>query len=401
MTGSEAGELSGSRAAAVRSPAITGGAAAGRRLSVVVVGISVSANCGVRDHARRLGDALAAEGVECSFWWLDRAPGSFGATRKQLRGWLREVHQALERDPPDAILLHYSVFSYSYKGLPVFVRPVFAALAGTAPVFVLLHEFAYPWFYGGWRGALWAVTQRLATIEVMRASAGAIATVDVRADWLRTRRWLPSRPVLSAPVFSNLPDPSAGVRPDPGAAVVGLFGYSYQGAAVSLVVEALAAVRAARPDARLLLLGAPGAHSPAGAAWRAAAERAGFADALLFTGPLPAQELSDALASSALLLFADTAGPSSRKTTLAASLAAGRPVVAVAGPMGWRRMIDGGAIRVAEPTVTGLSSAILDLLGDADAGDELGRAGRDFYEREMEISRTATAVRGLLARQAA
>ena len=50
--------------------------------------------------------------------------------------------------------MHYSVFSFSHKGLPLFVPDgLLGAAAARVPVIVVLHEFAYPWLYGGWRGA--------------------------------------------------------------------------------------------------------------------------------------------------------------------------------------------------------------------------------------------------------
>ena len=79
----------------------------------------------------------------------------------------------------------------------------------------------------------------------------------------------------------------------------------------------------------------------------AAAGREGrVGDALSFSGPLPAQDLSDELAACDLLLFADDPGPSSRKGTLAASLASARPVIAIDGPQGWSELAEAGAVRV-------------------------------------------------------
>ena len=132
--------------------------------------------------------------------------------------------------------------------------------------------------------------------------------------------------MLFAPVYSNLPapDPAASGRRD--GRTVGLFGYSYQGAAVSLVLDAIAQLRAGGTDVRLRLLGAPGPDSAQGGRWRELARERGIEEALSFSGALPAQELSDELAACEVLLFADAAGPSSRKTTLAASVASGRPV---------------------------------------------------------------------------
>ena len=63
-------------------------------------------------------------------------------------------------------MLHYSVFSYSYRGLPLFTHPVLAAVRrAKLPLVTLLHEFVYPWRRDGVRGAAWALSQRALLID--------------------------------------------------------------------------------------------------------------------------------------------------------------------------------------------------------------------------------------------
>lgn len=365
---------------------------------VAVVGLSTAATCGVRDHAALLAGALAAEGVTCSWHWLTREQAALAPARREIAGFLATLRGELARERPDAILVHYSVFSYSHRGLPLFVRSVFEVLRETGiPVVAVMHEFAYPWRYGGSRGTVWAVSQRAALIEVMRVAAAVLVTADIRAHWLHSRRWLPRRPVLVAPVYSNLPPPAADSGPVRDGRTLGLFGYSYQGAAVALVLDAVAELRAGGAQVRLRLLGAPGPRSQPGQEWRAQARARGVEDALSFSGALPAQELSNELAACEVLLSVDEAGPSSRKGTLAGSLASGRPIVALEGPAAWRALIDAGAIRAVPPTAAALAGAIGALLGDQRAREELGQRGLAFYQQEMALERTAETVMGLLA----
>ena len=374
-------------------------AAARTSTRTAVVGLSLNPTCGVRDHAELLAGALAEDGASTSFHWLLRRERSLRASWSEIRPWTLTLARELTEQKPDAILLHYSVFTLSHKGLPVFVGPVLSTVRSAGvPVVTVMHEFAYPWRYGGWRGGVWAVTQRGALIDVVRSSDGLIVTAAGRERWLRSRVWLPRRPVLSAPVFSNLPPPAAGAPGEPDGPTVGLFGYSYQGAACALVLDALASVRAQGIPARLTLLGAPGPESPAGRAWRSEAAARGLLAEVSFTGPLPSQELSDALASCDLLLFADTAGPSPRKGTLAGSLASGRPVVAIDGPLTWPELVGARALALAPPTAEGLGAAIAALLGDEAERTALGARGRAFSEREMGVSRTARATQELLGR---
>jgi len=364
---------------------------------IAVVGMSLSVTCGVRDHAGLLAHALEREDVSCTSHWLARDETSFGGSRSEIAAWTSRLTAELAAERPDAILLHYSVFSYSHKGVPVFVRPLMAALrASGIPVVAVLHEIAYPWMYGGWRGGVWAVTQRALLVEVMRTSASAIVTADFRAGWLASRPWLPKRRVLVAPVFSNLPPPLAAPAGERGGPVVGLFGYSYQGAAVSLALDALGDLRSRGVDAQLRLLGAPGPSSSAGEAWLAGARARGLLDALSFSGALPAQDLSDALAACDVLLFADTAGPSSRKGTLAGSLASGAPLVAIDGPHTWSELARRDAARVVSPTPAAIADALADLLADDGARRALGARGRAFAEAEMGIERTTEAVIALV-----
>jgi glycosyltransferase involved in cell wall biosynthesis len=368
-----------------------------RALRLAVVGMSVSATCGVRDHAGLLADALARENVEAALHWLRRDEQSLPTARAEVRAWTRRLALELERSRPDAVLLHYSVFSYSYRGIPLFVHPVLAVLnSARVPLVAMMHELVYPWMYAGWRGNVWALTQRALLIDIMRSSSGAVVTADSRAEWLASRQWLPKRRVLVAPVFSNLPPPAAVALRDRPGRVIGLFGYSYQGAAVSLVLDAIRLLKSQGSDVQLRLLGAPGRSSPTGEAWLAAARTRTLTSALSFSEALPAQALSNALASCDVLLFGDAAGPSSRKGTLAASLASGRPVVALDGRNRWPKLLDAEAACVVLPTPQALADAIGALLADEDRGEALGARGRSFAEREMGVARSAEAVTTLL-----
>ena len=395
-------------------------------LRIAVVGMSVGPTCGARDHALLLAEGLSREEVSCSLHWLRRSEESVRGGRTETRAWAGALADELARERPDAILLHYSVFAYSFRGLPLFVAPVLAALRRSGiPVVTVLHEFVYPWRHGGLRGKVWALTQRALLIDVMRSSSAVLLTTDFRARWLASRRWLPRRPAAVAPVFSNLPPPLVGsslapsnlppplvgpalapsnVPPvlaepptDRAQPVLGLFGYSYQGAALSLVLDALVLLARRGVAPRLVLLGAPGRTSPVAGAWLREARARGIEHALEFSDTLPAQALSNALAACDLLLFADAAGPSSRKGTLAASLASGRPVLAIDGPRRWLELVWAEAAAVVEPAAPALADAIQGLLGDDAAREALGARGRAFAAERMGVTRTADSVMELLA----
>lgn len=368
-----------------------------RALRTAAVGMSVIPTCGVRAHAGVLAEALAGEDVSCSLQWLSRSEQSLRAAHSDVRAWTHRLAGELDDADLDAVLLHYSVFAYSYRGVPFFVHPTLSALRrARVPVIAVMHELVYPWTIGGARGKLWALTQRALLIDVMQASAAVLATADFRVQWLASRRWLPHRPAAFAPVFSNLPAPTPRPRPERPGAVLGLFGYAYEGAASELVLDALRLLLDRGVEVELRLLGAPGRSSPAAAAWLAAARMRGIVDALSFSGTLSAQDLSDALADCDALLFVGAGGPSSRKGTLAGSLASGRPVVALDGPRRWSELLEADAVLVAAPTCQALADALAGLLDDEGSREALGARGRAFAEQQMGVARSAVAARALL-----
>jgi glycosyltransferase involved in cell wall biosynthesis len=370
-----------------------GPARAERQTRIAVVGISAGPICGARDHAVLLAQAMGRGHVQSSLHWLQRTELRPLAARAEIRGWARQLASELRGGESDALLLHYSVFAYAHRGLPVFVRPTLSALRESGrPLVTLLHEFAFPWRLDGLRGKIWAVTQRALLIEVMRASTAVVVTTDFRAEWLASRRWLPKRPVMVAPVFSNLPAPAAGSSAQGPPQRVGIFGYSYDRLTVSLVLDAIRRLREGGLDAQLLLLGAPGPASPAGELWLEEARARAIAGALSFSGTLPAQELSDELASCELVLFADRSGPTSRKTTLAASLASGRGVLAFDGPRRWGDLLAADAARLVAPSADALADSLRTLLADEGLREALGARGRAFAEQQMSVGRSAALV---------
>ncbi|MGO9490334.1 MAG: glycosyltransferase family 4 protein [Solirubrobacteraceae bacterium] len=362
------------------------------------IGVSLSRTCGVRDHAVLLAEALArSEGIDCALHWAWREEAAFRRTRAQMRGWLDQLRGELHESRPEALLLHYSVFAFSYRGLPVFVRPALSAQRDLGiPLVTLLHEYAYPWHLGGVRGKGWALSQRALLFEVMRASAAVAVTAEFRADWLSSRTWLPRRRTVIAPVFSNLP--AAGGEParQREGRVVGLFGYAHEGIAKQLVLDALRLLAERGAEADLLLLGAPGPDSEAARGWLAAAQARGIA-APRFSGLLPAQGLADALAGCDVLLSADRIGPTSRRTTLAASLASSRPVVALDGRHTWPELRRREAARIVAPTPDALAGALQELLDDPSSRDRLGASGAEFARKSMSAEGSARILAALLA----
>ncbi len=383
---------------------------------IAVIGMSIDEPCGVYDHAVLLARALEADGFSSSSHWLRRWPTSAREAHAEVAEWTARLPSEIEAARADVLLLHYSVFAFSHRGVPLLVGPVLAALrARRAPLICVMHEFAYPWHLGGVRGKVWAVTQRAVLARVMRDAAAVVVTDESRARWLRTRVWLPRRSVLLAPVFSNLPfagareeppDPTpqaAGARADAQSAfarraTLGLFGYAHEGVAVEIVLDALGRLCEAGADVELVLLGAPGRDSPAGERWIVAARARDLERRLSFSGRLPAQRLAESLTRCAVLLFAERGGPTSRKTTLAAGLSSGRPVVSLDGNSTWRELTSEQASLVVAPDPGSLADAIARLLADPALREQQGRRGRDFAAKRMSVEHSARVVEQAIAR---
>jgi glycosyltransferase involved in cell wall biosynthesis len=376
-------------------------AARERDLRVAMVGISIDESCGVRDYATVLLPALGKEGVDCSLHWLDRKAIALAGARAETRAGIAAIAAEIDERAVDAIVLHYSVFAFAHRGLPVFSLPVLAELQRRAPLVSVLHEAAYPWHLGGPRGTVWALSQRAALVEVVRRSAALLVTIDVRARWLASRPWLARRPMAVAPVFSTLPIPASGETVPHRETTVGLFGYAHEGSQPGVVLDALRLVRDGGVPARLLLLGSPGPDSVAARRWQLAADERRLGDALCFSGILPAAELSDSLSACEVLLFADSPGPTSRKTTLAALLASGRPVLAIDGPGSWPELVRAGAALIAAPDPLEVAGGLRRLMQDAQERSALGARGRRFYEQTMAVEHSARALVALLDQVAA
>jgi glycosyltransferase involved in cell wall biosynthesis len=363
---------------------------------VAVLGMSATVTCGARDHATLLARSLDADGLSCSWQWLERRASSLRGSRSEVAAWALALERELERDHADVALLHYSAFAYSHRGVPLYAHPALAALRRTrTPIVIVMHEYAYPWRLGDWRGNVWALTQRAALYELIRACSAAVASTDFRVAALASERWLPRRPVALAPIYSNLPAPRTAPRRQRSGHVIGLFGYAFESAAVALVLDALGVLRTRGLDVRLRLLGGPGRDSHAGRGWQLAAAQRRLDSQLSFSGILPAQELSDALADCDALLFADSPGPTSRKGTLAGSLASGSPVIATDGPRTWQALVEADAARVVAPSPRALADAVAAVLADEQLRDGLGARGRAFAEQQMSVQRTADVVEKL------
>jgi len=161
------------------------------------------------------------------------------------------------------------------------------------------------------------------------------------------------------------------------------------------VTGAIADIARSRPDAHLALIGAPGPGGGAAARRRQGAAAAGCP--LVFTGVEGEAAVSRQLASCEALVFADPSGPTSRRTSLAAGLAHGKPVVALDGPQTWRDLVAAGAVSVVEPSRGALAGELLRLLASPVARAAQGDQAEAFYRAHLSPEHAAETFLTVLA----
>lgn len=360
-------------------------------MKLLVAGASTSEICGVRDCADVLAPALEAAGATLEqVWWNRSARAGTRSTIREAKAFADDLRSR----EADAIVWHYSVFSYGPRGIPVATPVVARRLRGGAPVVGFLHELAFPWGARGLRGTTQALTQRAALRPLFTTLVGGVVTTERRRAWLGSSRLVPRIPLSFLPVPSNLPVAPSGSTSANGALRIGVFGFGSDGNDVATATAAVADLRRRGVDARLALVGAPGPGSPQARRWLDAAGAAGFADAVTVTGIEAPAPLSATLQALDIVLLPDRSGPTARRGSLAAALAHGRPVVAFDGPARWDDVVEGRALVLAPANSAAVADELERLARDEGARKRQGERARAFYERTMSAEVVA---RGLLS----
>jgi glycosyltransferase involved in cell wall biosynthesis len=356
------------------------------------IGVATTDVCGVRDYATTLGAELSGNAVDVHDVWTVTNQGH---QREQIGCWLAQVEEAALAQKPDGIMLHYSVFSYSWKGVPIYIGRITRRLkALNVPVVTVLHEYAVPWGRRGLRGIVHAVTQRAALRPVIAVSTELVVTTSERKRSLSRQRLLPRRRITSIPVFSNVL-PSSPVSAERKSTVV-VFGYATSASLCGEVTASVAHAGRQMDGLQLVLLGSPGPDGSALARWHEAASRVRCD--LIVTGVLGVEGLSQCLSSARLAVFGDSCGPTSRKTTLAALLAHGCPTIAVDGPQTWRDVVDAGAVILTQPNAMAMAESIRLLCANEEMRRDLSRRATEFYGAYMSVTHASAAFMAIIDR---
>ena len=238
-----------------------------------------------------------------------------------IRAWAR-------RHKLDIINLQYQTAAYD---MSPFIHFVPAAV--DCPLVTTFHDLRYPYLFPK-AGPLrdW-ITMRLA-----RTSAGVITT-NQEDD--RQLKRLPNRRLI--PIGSSIPyayrlNGKAASKPWPAPAnpdtfVLGHFGFINAEKGIDYLIEAMANLRSAGHDLRLLFIGASSnkVETDADAAYQSRLEarikRLGLANAVNWTGYLSGHEVAACLNAVDLIALPFTDGASYRRSSLIAAIHCGRPIL--------------------------------------------------------------------------
>ncbi|MGS2617345.1 glycosyltransferase family 4 protein [Micromonospora sp. LZ34] len=344
---------------------------------------------GVSDYVRHLLAALDRVGVEVTAVPVrPDGDGWAGATARAAR--------EARRLAPNLVHVQFAPSAYRFSGHPGLLP---LRLRRTVPLVTTLHEYG-SWACPGWLpGRLWSAVERTRRWDresgrLVPASAAVIVTNPGHAAVLRSRT---GRDAVHIPIAPNVTDQlgasTAGHRlraelglPE-GAPVLVFFGFVHPVKGVRYLIEALPELRRAHSDLRLLVVGGftsqalPEAEARAfHAELTALARRHGVADAVTFTGPLPAERVSAALHAGDVAVLPFTAGVGTKSGALLAALAHGLPTAVTLPEAGDDELARSGAVAVIRERrdAAAVARTVGKLLADPVLRRRLAERGRAF-----------------------
>ncbi len=358
---------------------------------------------GVADFTRVVAHGLSAAGAGVHVWAPPPAADTPGAVVHEVAGAyrvgsFRALDQALDASPgPRRLFVQWVPHGYGYKSLNLpFCLWVRRRARRGDSLDLMVHEPFLPFDRTRLRQNAGALAHRI-MLTILLSAADRV-WVSTAAFLPRIHRFTPGqRPSAWLPVPSPVAPAgdvagASALRTDlaAGRPLVGYFG-----AANPLVegtlIGALEAIAATCPDARFAL-GGVGTD----AFRRRVVESGGpLATSIVAAGPGSPAAISRLLDCCDVFVQPYPDGASTRRTTLMALLAHGRPVVTNSGPSTEPLWKDSGAVELV-PSGDGpaLGRAVARLLSDAPARSRLGERARALYDSRFDVSRTVAALLG-------
>jgi len=328
--------------------------------------------CGVGDYTRCLAEELARQGeqvtVVASAAWRGPARGGVAVLPilDDAAPWWRVV-------AADVVNLQYAPDLYRHR------RRALRATFST-PAVVTVHTLLDATL-GSRAAALWLLTSARHVVA---------ANEEVTAMVRRRLRWL-ARRLTEIPIGSNIAvapggDPlatRAALGVPARAPLLAHFGLVYPGKGMETLLEALAMLRRARPEACLVVIGDTRESERAyRAGLEALALRLGVAAAVTWTGRRTDEDVSRILAAADVFVAPFDGGASIRRGSLMAGLAHGLPVVSTspAAPSAYLRDADNVAL-VPPRDAAALAARLAALLASSAERARLAQGARKLAAR--------------------
>ncbi|MFC4018757.1 glycosyltransferase [Micromonospora sp. GCM10011542] len=346
---------------------------------------------GVSDYVAHLVAALADVGVAVS-----PVPVGGDGTSGGWRAATGRAAAEVRRLRPDLVHVQFAPAAYRFSGQPGLLP---LRLPRGVPLVTTVHEYGW-WAAPRWLpGPVWSAVERLRlwdreTGRLVPASAAVIVTNAGHAAAVRART---GRSPQHVPLAPNVAEPqgaaTAGWRlraelslPE-GAPLLVFFGFVHPVKGVRYLIEALPELRRSYPDLRLLVVGgftSQALPEPEARAFRAElsglAVRCGVADAVTFTGHVPAERVSAALRAADAVVLPFTAGVDTKSGALLAALAHGVPTAVTVPDSGDDEPHRQGAVAVipARRDSAAIVRTVGGVLADPVLRRRLAERGRTF-----------------------
>jgi glycosyltransferase involved in cell wall biosynthesis len=356
---------------------------------------------GVASYTRQLAAGLAEAGEQVHVWCAeDEARDGFvvhPALGHFHRSDLDKTGRLLDQFPgPQRLIVQWVPHGYGCKSMNVpFCLWLLRRANHGDRVELIVHEPYLHLWEGTWRQTGAAVVHRVMTAILLRAAACVWITVPA---WERMWRpyalgrgvgfaWLPIPSALGQPEKHEVENLRKTLTPD-ASPIVGHLG-TYGSPVTTLLERVLPEVLRQSDRARVLLIGA--GSDRFGAAFARRHPR--WVDRVAATGSLTDSSLAIHVAACDVLVQPYPDGVSSRRTTVMAGLRLGVPIVTTAGYVTEALWEHSQAIRLVPVDRAGdMAAHVSDLLSNAEAREQLSRAGRELYERTFALERTIAAL---------
>ncbi len=308
---------------------------------------------GVGDYTRRLGQALGQLGADVHV--LTHADAGGDHLRAPSAAYEPTVHavmtstgwalwgyvsQAVRELRPDIVHIQYQSAAYGLRAAVNLLPWRLRRMRGRPRVLTTFHDLRFPYLFPK-AGPL----RHQAVLALARQSDASVVTNP--ADWVRLQAAGLTRKLHPIPIGSNIQcEPPLGYERDrqrarwganPGAWLLGYFGFLNAGKGGETLIRCLAElVRAGRPARLLMVGGKVGASDPTNLAYLAKVEaliaELGLAGRVQWTGFTDPPEVSANLLAADCAVLPYREGASLRHGSLMAALAHGLPIVSTEVP---------------------------------------------------------------------